>query len=175
MSFRTLTNIHTCHIVNLPRGYDETTMATRTHVRLNEMRSLFDLGQLPLAVCAGAVVNVLFTIVMTRIIRHGALAIALPVWIAIVLAANLLPVVLLRVVTLKPQTTFRPVHQMSFLADQHKFPLWVYLLASANMTLWICIAWVVFGKPDDPKLHLVLMVSAIVFTSFPAWIRLLRD
>ncbi len=149
-------------------------MAARNDVRLNEMNSLFDLGQFPLAVCAGAVINVLLTIVITRWIRHGGLAIPLPAWIAIVLAANLLPVVLLRVFTLKPAAVYRPVHEMSFLADQHKFPLWVYLLASANMALWICISWIIFGQPDDPEKHLLLIVAAIVITGFPAWIRLFR-
>ena len=42
-------------------------MERRGSVRLNEMTSLFDLGLFPLAVCAGAVANVAFTIIVTRL------------------------------------------------------------------------------------------------------------
>jgi len=149
-------------------------MARRENVRLNEMSGLLDLGLFPLAVCAGAVANVVLTIIVTRLVRRSAWPVNLPEWIAIVLAANLLPVVALRVFALKPGATYRPVREMSFLADQHKFPLWVYLLASMNMAAWVTASWVVFGKPDDPRLHLILLVAAILVTSFPAWARLVR-
>jgi hypothetical protein len=149
-------------------------MARPDDIRLNEMRSLLDLGLFPLAVSAGAVVNVLFTVVVTRWVRHGGLPVTLVEWIAMVLAANLLPVVILRVLTLKPGATFRPVRQMSFVGDQHRFPLWVYLLASANMTLWIVVSWVTFGKPDDPRTHVFLIAAAILVTAFPIWVRLVR-
>jgi len=156
-------------------------MASRNDVRLNEMSSLFDLGQFPLAVCAGAVLNVVLTLIVTRwIVEAGvggvhfggwAVPVNLPVWIAIVLALNLLPVVLLRLVALKPGGGFRRVREMSFLADQHRFPLWVYFLASANMALWIAISWTIFRQPDNPAVHLALIVAAVLVTSFPAWIR----
>lgn len=149
-------------------------MARRENVRLNEMSSLLDLGLFPLAVCAGAVVNVVFTIVITRLIRHSAWSIDLAEWIAIVLAANLLPVGALRLFTLKPGAHYRPVREMSFIADQHKFPLWVYVLASMNMAAWVAASWIVFGKPDDLRLHLILLVAALFVTSFPAWARLVR-
>ena len=138
-------------------------MGANRDVRLNEMRSLFDLGLFPLSVCAGAAFNVAVTLILT---------VNLAEWIAIVLAVNLLPVVVLRVFTLKPGATYRPVREMSFFADQHKFPLWIYFLASANMTLWIVVSWLIFGRPDDPKLHFFLIVAAIAVTAFPAWIRL---
>jgi hypothetical protein len=149
-------------------------MARRDDIRLNEMRSLLDLGLFPLAVAAGAVVNVLLTIMVTRWVRHGGLPLTLPEWIAIVLAANLLPVVIVRIATLKPGGTFRPVRQMSFFGDQHRFPLWVYFLASANMTLWIVVSWVIFGRPDDPRSHLFLIAAALLVTAFPIWVRLVR-
>ena len=149
-------------------------MARRENVRLNEMSSLFDLGLFPLAVCAGAVVNVVFTILVTRLVRHSTWPISLPGWIAIVLAANLLPVVALRVFALKPGADFRPVREMSFLGDQHKFPLWVYLLASLNMAVWVTVSWSVFGKPDDLQLHIMLLAAAVFVTSFPAWARLVN-
>ena len=98
----------------------------------------------------------------------------MPEWIAIVLAANLLPVAALRVLTLKPGANYRPVREMSFLGDQHKFPLWVYVLASLNMAVWVTASWIVFGKPDNPQLHLILLLAAVLETSFPAWARLLR-
>jgi hypothetical protein len=150
-------------------------MARREDVRLNEMKSLFDLGQFPLTVCAGAVLNVVLTLIVTRLIRQSTLPISLPEWIVIVLAANLIPVIVLRVFALKPGATFRPVHEMSFVGDQHKFPLWVYVLASLNMAVWVSAAWVIFGQPDDPRKHLPLVFAAVVVTGFPAWIRLLRS
>jgi hypothetical protein len=149
-------------------------MARRENVRLNEMSSLFDLGLFPLGVCAGAVANVVFTIVATRLVRHSGWPVDLPGWLAVVLAANLLPVVALRVFTLKPGARYRPVREMSFVADQHKFPLWVYALASLNMAVWVAASWVVFGKPDDPQLHLILLAAAVFATSFPVWARLVR-
>jgi uncharacterized integral membrane protein len=147
-------------------------MGANRDVRLNEMRSLFDLGLFPLSVCAGAAFNVAVTLILTRWVRRSPLGVNLAEWIAIVLAVNLLPVVVLRVFTLKPGATYRPVREMSFFADQHKFPLWIYFLASANMTLWIVVSWLIFGRPDDPKLHFFLIVAAIAVTAFPAWIRL---
>jgi hypothetical protein len=149
-------------------------MARRENVRLNEMTSLFDLGLFPLSVCAGALVNVVLTILVTRLVRHSAWPINLPEWIGIVLAANLLPVVTLRVFTLKPGASYRPVREMSFIGDQHKFPLWVYVLASLNMAAWVAASWIIFGKPDNPQIHLILLVAAILVTSFPAWARLAR-
>jgi hypothetical protein len=149
-------------------------MARADNTRLNEMSSLSDLGLFPLTVCAGAVVNVLVTLVVTRLVRHSAWPVNLPEWIVIVLAVNLLPVALLRVLTLKPGAIYRPVREMSFIADQHKFPLWVYALASLNMAVWVSASWMIFGKPDDPKLHLLLLVAALLVTSFPMWVRLMR-
>jgi hypothetical protein len=158
-------------------------MAANRDVRLNEMESLFDLGLFPLPVCAGAVVNVVAMLVVTRLIRHwfdisyrerADPALALTLWIAVVLEVNLLPVLVLRAVALRPAEGFRRVREMSFLADQHRFPLWVYGLASLNMAAWIGIGWVVFGQPDNPPVHLALLVAAVVVTGFPAWIRLFR-
>lgn len=156
-------------------------MPSRDDVRLNEMSSLFDLGQFPLAVCAGAVLNVVLTLIVTRWIlkadvagfHFGAWVVPLNLveWIAIVLALNLLPVVVLRLVALKPSGSYRRVRDMSFLADQHRFPLWVYVLASANMAAWIAISWTIFRQPDNPAVHLALIVAAVLVTSFPAWIR----
>jgi hypothetical protein len=138
------------------------------------MGSLFDLGLFPPAVCAGAVVNVLLTMMVTRLVRHSGWPVDLSAWVAIVLAANLLPVVLLRALTIKPGAVYRPVREMSFVGDQHKFPIWVYALASFNMAVWVSAAWVVFGQPDNPRLHLLLIAAALLVTSFPLWVRLLR-
>lgn len=149
-------------------------MARRDDVRLNEMGSLFDLGLFPLAVCSGAVVNVLLTILVTRLVRHSGWPVDLPEWVAIVLAANLLPVVLLRALTLKRETVYRPVREMSFNGDQHKFPIWVYALASFNMAVWVSASWIIFGRPDNPQLHLLLIAAALLVTSFPLWVRLVR-
>jgi hypothetical protein len=161
----------------------ENKMASRSDVRLNEMRSLFDLGQFPLTVCAGAVLNVVLTLGVTRLVVRSGFGVTfgdivvpftLPLWIALVLFVNLLPVVLLRLLLLKPGATFRPVREMSFVGDQHKFPLWVYALASLNMATWIAIAWTIFRHPDNPQVHLLLVAAAVLVTGFPAWIRWLR-
>jgi hypothetical protein len=149
-------------------------MAARNDIRLNEMSSLLDLGLFPLTVCAGAVANVVLTLVVTRLVVQSGLGINLAEWIAIVLALNLLPVILLRWLTLRPTAPFRPVREMSFLADQHRFPRWVYALASLNMAFWVTVSWFVFQRPDNPPVHLLLLAAAIVVTGFPAWARIFR-
>ena len=59
--------------------------------RLNEMDRLGDMGHFPAVVNAGATVNVLVTILATWWVEPRWPALA-GVWVAVVLAANLLPV-----------------------------------------------------------------------------------
>ena len=107
--------------------------------RLNEMNRLGDMLHFPAAVNAGATANVLLTVALTWWVE--ARDPLLPgVWVAVVLAVNLLPVVLLRL-GLGPATVYPKLGQMNFFRDQHKFSDWVYVGASANMAFWILLTW----------------------------------
>jgi len=107
--------------------------------RVNEMNRLFDMLHFPAVVNAGATLNVLLTVALTWFIEPRNPLLAGP-WIALILALNLLPVVLLRR-SLQPTTPYPTLEKMDFFRDQHKFSDWVYLAASANMTFWILLTW----------------------------------
>ena len=114
--------------------------------RLDEMNRLGDLLHFPPLVQAGAAVNVMLTVAATRwfSVRHTQ-AFAPLVWIALVLALNLLPVALLRT-RLTARTPYPTLAGMNFISDQHKFSDWVYLAASAHMAFWILLAWAYFHR-----------------------------
>lgn len=109
--------------------------------RLNEMNRLGDMLHFPAAVNAGATANVMLTVALTWWVeaRYPLLA---GVWVALVLALNLLPVVLLRM-SLGPATMYPRLGEMNFVRDQHKFSDWVYVGASANMAFWVLLTWTV--------------------------------
>jgi len=107
--------------------------------RLNEMNRLADMGHFPAVVNAGATVNVLVTIVVTWfVVPRFPQAFAPVIWVALVLAVNLLPVVVLRM-GMGPDTQFPTLAEMDFVKDQHKFSDWVYVAASANMAFWVLV------------------------------------
>jgi hypothetical protein len=113
--------------------------------KLNEMNRLGDMGHFPALVNAGATANVLLTVAVTwLLVPRYPQAYAPVVWVAAVLAVNLLPVLILRT-TLKPDEVYRRLGEMDFVRDQHKFSDWVYLAASANMAFWVLGAWAVFS------------------------------
>lgn len=149
-------------------------MNDSTPKRLDEMNDLRDMGRFPLPVYAGATGNVLMTILLTYLLRgrFGG-AFALPGWASAVISMNLLPVVLLRS-GMDKGTRYPVIEEMSFFGDQHKFASWVYAVASANMLVWILLAWSLFAYRRDRKALGGLLLLALVCTSFPAWIRLLR-
>jgi hypothetical protein len=122
--------------------------------RLNEMNRLTDMLHFPVAVNAGATVNVLLTVALTWYVEPRNPAFAGP-WIALVLALNLLPVFVLRL-SIGPGTQYRTLRDMDFFRDQHKFSDWVYLAASANMTFWILLTW------TASALHRTTAVLALV-------------
>jgi hypothetical protein len=129
--------------------------------RLNEMNRLTDLLHFPAIVNAGATANVLLTGVATWWVepRYPALA---GVWVALVLAVNLLPVLLLRL-TLTPATVYPRLAEMNFVHDQHKFSDWVYVAASADMAFWVLLLWSVSAlHRTRPALIVVEIVAALV-------------
>ncbi len=105
------------------------------------MNRLGDMLHFPAAVNAGATANVMLTVALTWWVeaRYPLLA---GVWVALVLALNLLPVVLLRM-SLGPATMYPRLGEMNFVRDQHKFSDWVYVGASANMAFWVLLTWTV--------------------------------
>ena len=143
--------------------------------RLNEMNRLGDMGRFPLPVLFGATLNVLITM---AVIWHfepktEQYYLALPGWVAGVLAVNLLPVIVLRR-TLGPDTAYPVIEKMDFFRDQHKFSNWVYLAASANMAFWICATWLASNFLHSHSVITPLLSIALVATQMPAWVRLFR-
>ncbi len=143
---------------------------------LDRMNRLGDMGRFPPAVHAGATLNVLLTVAMTLVVfaHYGGLPWALPCWVALVLALNVAPVVLLRLTGWRMAAPYPPVEQMSFGGDQHRFANWVYLAASANMAFWIALAWCAYSVlPPEPAL-LGVQFLALVSTTAPVWLRAFR-
>jgi len=89
------------------------------------------------------------------------------------LTLNLLPVVLLRM-TLRPDTVYRTLGEMDFVADQHKFSDWVYVAASANMAFWVLSAWAVFSVVRSGVSLGMMLAVASVATFSPVLVRGLR-
>jgi hypothetical protein len=142
--------------------------------RLHEMNALQDMGQFPLVIYAGATGNVLATLTATWFLYHYTADLrVLWLWAVGIIALNLCPVVLLRLVLKNTQDT-PPIREMNFFRDQHRFASWVYAVASGNLFFWIVTAWCVFSFNAELAGLLGLLVTALVVTSFPAWIRLLR-
>ncbi len=139
--------------------------------RLNEMDRLADMGHFPPVVNAGATANVLITLCIT-----WWLALRFPqpwapvLWAAVVLTANLLPVLLLRL-TLTPETPYPRLGEMNFVHDQHKFSDWVYVAASANMAFWVLAGWAVFSWYPAPRALAGMLVLAFLLTFSPVLLR----
>ncbi len=138
------------------------------------MDDLRDMGRFPLPVYAGTTGNVLLTILLTYLLRgrRGG-PLVLPVWAGGVISSNVLPVFLLRS-RMDENTHFPEIEKMGFFGDQRKFSNWVYSVASANMLVWIVLSWSLFSRRRNRKALFGMLVLALVCTSFPAWIRLLR-
>jgi hypothetical protein len=139
--------------------------------KLNEMNRLADMGHFPAVVNAGATVNVLATICLTWfVVPRYAEPFAPVVWVALVLAANLLPVVLLRL-GMDEGTVFPALGEMDFVRDQHKFSDWVYVAASANMAFWVLVSWAVFSWVHTGAMLAGMLVVAFLATFSPVLLR----
>ena len=135
-----------------------------TEKRLDAMNRLGDMLHFPAAVNLGATVNVMVTIAVTWWIEpRYSQPYAVLVWIALVLAVNLLPVLVLRR-AMRPDEPMRTLGTMDFVRDQHRFSDWVYLAASANMAFWILVSWVVFAVWRDASVLSLLELVAFVAT-----------
>jgi len=139
--------------------------------KLNEMNRLADMGHFPVLVNAGATLNVLLTISVTWWVQPRFVAVWAPVaWVALVLALNLSPVLLLRL-TITPQTEYPTLAAMDFVRDQHKFSDWVYVAASANMAFWVLVSWAVFSVAHTPVVLVLMLVLAFLATFSPVLLR----
>jgi len=137
--------------------------------RVNEMNRLGDMLHFPLVVNAGATVNVIMTVALTWYIEPHCPELA-GLWIALVLALNLLPVVVLRL-SLRPTTQYPALQDMDFLRDQHKFSDWVYLAASANMTFWILLTWTASVVHRTTAVFVLIECVAFLATFSPVVLR----
>lgn len=139
--------------------------------RLNEMNRLGDMGHFPAVVNAGATVNVLATVTVTWFVQPRFAEGWAPVaWVALVLAVNLLPVLLLRL-GMSAETTYPALAEMDFVRDQHKFSDWVYVAASADMAFWILLAWTVSALHRTQPALLTLLIVAFLATFSPVLLR----
>ena len=141
------------------------------------MSRLEDMGRFPVVVYAGATANVLASIGLFYWL-HGRVAGSLPAGFAcavVLVAANLLPVVLLRwregAAGLRDTP---PVEQMGFVRDQHRFASWVYAVASGNLFFWLTLAWAAFDLERSERMFLGVEALAFFCTFAPGWWRLLR-
>ncbi len=138
---------------------------------LNAMNRLADMGHFPPLVNAGATLNVLLTVTVTWFVQPRFEQPWAPVlWVALVLAANLLPVLLLRR-TITPATTYPALAEMDFVRDQHKFSDWVYLAASANMAFWVLGSWAVFACAHTLVVLGAVLLVALLATFSPVLLR----
>lgn len=138
---------------------------------LNAMNRLADMGHFPPLVNAGATLNVLLTATLTWFVEpHFGQPWAPVLWVALVLAANLLPVLLLRL-SLTPATVYPPLAEMDFVHDQHKFADWVYVAASANMGFWVLSSWAVFAYAHTATTLLAVLFVAFLATFSPVLLR----
>ena len=139
--------------------------------RLDQMDRLADMGHFPALVNAGATANVLLTLCVTWWVEPRLPESWAPVaWVAGVLALNLLPVVLLRLV----EAPGRPVPTlagMDFFRDQHRFSDWVYVAASANMAFWVLTGWAVFSVSHTLGVLAVMVLLAFAVTFSPVLLR----
>lgn len=139
--------------------------------RLDAMNRLGDMLHFPAAVNLGATVNVMATIAATWWIEpRYPQPYAVMVWIALVLALNLLPVLVLRR-TMREDEPMRRLGEMDFVRDQHRFSDWVYLAASANMAFWILLAWSVFAVRRSGLMLGGMEVVAFLATFSPVLLR----
>ena len=141
--------------------------------KLNEMNRLGDMGHFPAIVNAGATLNVLLTIAVTWKFVEPRYTPWAAVWVAVVLAVNLLPVALLRL-AMGPATELPTVATMSFFSDQHKFSDWVYVAASANMAFWVLLTWTMAEIEHRLPVLVGLLSIAAIATFSPVLLRGLR-
>ncbi len=141
---------------------------------LDQMNRLGDMGRFPPLVHAGATLNILITVAVTLIVfaHYGAYPWALPCWIVMVLVLNVMPVAALRAVGWRMRLPYPAVEEMQFGGDQHRFPNWVYLAASANMAFWIALAWCAYALLPAQTALLGVQALALVCTFAPVWLRL---
>ncbi len=143
---------------------------------LDQMNRLSDMGRFPPLVHAGATLNVLLTIALTLVVfaHYAELPWALPAWTALVLSLNLMPVAALRATGWRAGAPYPAIEKMSFGGDQHRFPDWVYLAASADMAFWIALAWCAFSTLPVVAALLSVQLLALLCTFAPVWLRPLR-
>ena len=149
-------------------------MANSWDKPLDRMDRLGDMAHFPPLVNAGATLNVLVTITVTWFLVPRYPQVYAPlVWAAIVLCLNLLPVVLLRATDANRRPMPR-LREMDFVRDQHRFSDWVYLAASANMSVWILASWALFSVRRTGATLAAMLVVAFLATFSPVLLRAAR-
>jgi hypothetical protein len=148
--------------------------ATWREKRVNEMNCLTDMAHLPLPIYAGATSNVLLTIYATWWIHHHYWELKyFLAWLILVIWSNTVPILVLRVVTLRRTSYYPNLSEMRFFHDQHKLADWVYIVASANLSFWIVVSWVLFTYVNTYKSLISALTVSFVCTFSPGLARLI--
>ena len=143
-----------------------------TQKRLNEMNRLGDMAHFPAPVNLGATINVLLTILLTWWVEPQVPALA-GVFVAVVLAVNLVPVALLRL-RMHADDDVHTLGEMQFFGDQHRFSDWVYVVASANMAFWILLTWTVSAIHRSSAALVAVEIVAALATFSPVIVRSIK-
>jgi hypothetical protein len=142
--------------------------ATWREKRVNEMNCLTDITHIPVTIYAGETSNVLLTIYATWWIHHHYWELKyLLVWLIFVILANTVPILVLRVVTLRRTSDYPNLSEMRFFHDQHKLADWVYIVASANLSFWIVVSWVFFTYINTYKSLITVLTISFLCTFSP--------
>ena len=136
------------------------------------MNRLGDMAYFPAPVNMGATINVLLTILLTWWVEPQYPALA-GVFVAVVLAFNLVPVALLRL-KVRSDEDVHTLGEMQFFGDQHRFSDWVYVVASANMAFWILLTWTVSALHRSSSALVTVEVFAAIATFSPVLFRLAK-
>lgn len=141
-----------------------------TNKRVNEMDRLGDICLLPLRIYTCVAVNTLLTVLATSYVHsHYWELLVLILWIAVVLAWNLLPIVTLRVVALSTASFYPPIQQATVIRDLYKFSDWVYLLPNLYLSFWIILTWILLTYRNTRSLLATLLVLAFCCAFLPKW------
>lgn len=142
---------------------------------VHRLNHVADMLHFPVAVNAGATANVLLMLLAVWFLQpHLPQRSSALYFLGMVLCFNLLPVVLLRR-TIRRTTPFPPLASMNFFRDQHKFPPWVYVAASADMAFWILLGWFAFTLRHSASMLAGVLALAFLCTFSPVLWRLIRS
>ena len=137
------------------------------------MDRLSDVLRLPASVFWIMGINNALTVFVTFLVHqhHWELYFML-LWLAVVLAANLLPIVVFRFAVLRSTTYYPAVSGMKLFRDFYKLSDWTYLLPAINLGFWVVFSWVTLTYRNIPTMISLLLTGAFFCALIPLCARL---